>query len=124
MEKSIKPPNKPIKKVFIERKMFEIDCDLGTQDIAWLAISAAYSFGLSNYPVSRYIPCFATNKGGEVLHPKLCFVHHDELIGDEIYVKIKPDSQDVNSDNLNQHELNWLDQAFGNERFYMNITLK
>lgn len=116
--------DKSIKKVFIERKVFEIDCDLCTQDVAWLAMSAAYSFGLSSYPVSRYIPCFATNKGGEILHPKLCLFKYEKLIGDEIYVKIKPDSQDVNSDSLNQDELNWLEQAFGNERFYMNINLK
>lgn len=116
--------DKSIKKVFIERKMFAIDCDLGTQDIAWLAMSAAYSYGLSNYPVSKYIPCLATNKTGEILHPKMCLFKYDKLIGEEIFVKIRPDSQDVNSDTLNNDQLNWLDQAFGNERFYMNITLK
>lgn len=116
--------DKSIKKVFIERKMFEIDCDLGTQDVAWLAMSASYSYGLSNYPVSRYIPCLATNKAGEILHPKLCLSKYDKMIGDEIFVKIRPDSQDVNSDSLNQDEINWLEQAFGKERFYMNITLK
>jgi hypothetical protein len=115
---------KSIKKVFVEKKVIEIDCDLGTQDIAWLAMSAAYSYGLSNYPVSRYIPCSATNKTGEILHPKLCLLKYEKLIGEEIYIKIRPDSQDVNSDSLNRDELLWLDQAFGNERFYMNITLK
>lgn len=115
---------KSIKKVFVEKKMFEIDCDLGTQDVAWLALSATYSYGLSNYPVSRYIPCLAMNKVGEILHPKLCIFKYEKLIGEEIYIKIRPDSQDVNSDSLTDDELLWLDQAFGNERFYMNINLK
>ncbi len=115
---------KPIKKVYIERKLIEIDCDLGTQDIAWLAMSAAYSYGSSNYPVSRYVPCLATNKAGEILHPKLCLIKYDKLIGEEIYLKIKPDSQDINSDPLSPDEITWLDQAFGSERSYMNINVK
>ncbi len=115
---------KPIKKVYIERKCIEIDCDLGTQDVAWLSVSACYSYGLSNYPVSRYLPCMATNKAGEILHPKLTLSKYEKLIGEEIFVKIRPDPQDVNCDPLNQDELTWLSQAFGNDRFTMNVNLK
>ena len=115
---------KQIKKVYIERKVFEIDCDLGTQDIAWLATSAAYTYGLSSYPVSRYIPCMAKNKAGEILHPKMPLIRYDKLIGEEIYVKIKPDTQDVNYDPLTPDELTWYNQGFGIERFMMNIKLK
>jgi len=115
---------KPIKKVHIEKKIIEIDCDLGTQDIGWLAISAAYDYGASTYPVSRYVPCLATNKAGEYLHPKMCLMKYDATIGEEIYVKIRHDSQDVNYDQLTTDEINWIEQAFGKERFNMKITLK
>lgn len=115
---------KSIKKVHIERKVFEIDCDLGTQDVAWLCISAAYSYGLSSYPVARYLPCKATNKAGDILHPKLTILKYDKIIGEEIFVKIRPHSQDVNYDSLNQEEITWLNQAFGSERFLMNVSLK
>ena len=113
-----------LKKVIIERKSFEIDVDLGTQDIAWLATSATYSFGLASYPVSRYLPCIAKNKAGEILHPKLTICKYEKLIGDEIYVKIRPDPQDVNSDPLTNDELNWLENAFGKGRFKMSVNIK
>ena len=113
-----------LKKVFIERKCFKIDIDLGTQDIAWLATSACYTFGLASYPVSRYLPCMAKNKNGEILHPKLTLCKYDKLVGDEIYVKIRPDPQDVNCDPLTKDENEWLDQAFGKERYKMAVTIK
>lgn len=113
-----------IKKVHIERKTFEIDVDLGIQDVAWLATSACYSYGLASYPVSRYLPCIAKNKNGEILHPKLTICKYDKLIGDEIFVKIRPDPQDVNSDPLNNDETQWIENAFGKGRFKMSVIIK
>jgi len=113
-----------IKKVFIGRKCYEIDVDLGIQDVAWLATSACYTLGLASYPVSRYLPCMAKNKMGEILHPKLTLYKYDKQIGDEIYVKIRPDPQDVNSDPLNKDENEWVENAFGKGRFKMSVVIK
>jgi hypothetical protein len=113
-----------IKKVYIGRKCFEINVDIGIQDVAWLATSVCYTYGLASYPVSRFLPCIARNKNQEILHPKLTICKHDKLIGDEIYVKIRPDAQDINSEPLNKDEIDWMENAFGKSRFKMLVTIK
>ena len=75
-------------KVYINNRPFEIDCDTGTQDIAWLSISACYLYGKDAWPITTYLPIIARNKKDEILHPKLVICKNIELIGDEIKVKI------------------------------------
>ena len=39
--------------VIIENQSFEIDCDTGTQDIAWLSLCASSLYGQSTYPIQH-----------------------------------------------------------------------
>ena len=52
-------------KVFIDNKPYEIDCDTGIQDVAWLALSACYLYGQETYPITTYLPIMAKNKQGQ-----------------------------------------------------------
>ena len=76
-------------KVFINNHPFEIDCDTGTQDIAWLCLSACYLYGKEAWPVTTYLPIIARNKKDEILHPKLVICRNKDLIGEEIKVRVK-----------------------------------
>ena len=109
-------------KVHIEHYSYEVDCDSGTQDIAWLAISACYLHGINSYPVSRYIPTMAKNMDGKVLHPKLILFKNEKLIGTDIRVKIRGLDLDLNE--TTEEDKVWYNQAFRIERFMMNATIK
>lgn len=109
-----------LKRVYIETKVYEIDCNIGTQDICWLATSACYNFGMDSYPVSRYLPCMAKNKEGVVLHPKMVICRYNNIIGNEIFVKIKPKS----NEGILTEEETWCKQAFTEERYMMNVKCK
>jgi hypothetical protein len=113
-----------IKKVYIDTTCYTIDCDLGSQDIAWLAISACHLHGMDTFPISRYIPCMAKNSSGVILHPKLVLFKSSHLIGDEIYVKIRPALTDFDKGDLIEEEKVWYRQAFTNERFLMNVKVR
>lgn len=113
-----------LKTVFIDNNPYEIDCDMGTQDVAWLAISACYYHGLNNYPVSRYVPCIAHNSKGEYLHPKSIISKYNKLIGDEIYVKVRENMIDPDSSEMTPEERKWSEQAFGIKRFLMEVKIK
>ncbi len=108
--------------VCIDSNKYEIDCDTGTQDIAWLAISACYLHGADKYPVSRYIPCFAHNIDGKVLHPKLVIFKNEKLIGNVIFVRVRPSLDDIND--LPAEESLWHKQAFTLDRFLMDVKIK
>jgi hypothetical protein len=108
--------------VYIETNKYEIDCDTGTQDIAWLAISACYLHGSDKYPVTRYIPCYAHNIDGRVLHPKLIIFKNEKLIGNCVFVRIRPALDDINE--LIEEESTWYKQAFTLERFMMDVLIK
>lgn len=108
--------------ICIDTNKYEIDCDTGTQDVAWLAISACYLHGADNYPVSRYIPCYAHNIDGKVLHPKLIIFKNEKLIGSTVFVRIRPALNDISE--LNEEESVWYKQAFTLERFIMDVRIK
>ena len=57
--------------VIIENQSFEIDCDTGTQDVAWLSLCACSLYGQSTYPITTYLPILAKNQGGIILAPIL-----------------------------------------------------
>ena len=109
-------------KVHIGYHSYEIDCDTGTQDIAWLAISACYLHGINSYPVSRYIPTLAQNMEGKILHPKLIIFKNEKDIGTDIKVKIHNLETDLNE--TTEEDIKWYNQAFKNERFMMNVTIR
>jgi hypothetical protein len=113
-----------LKKVYINKIPYEIDCDMGTQDVCWLAMSACYYHGMNSYPVARYIPCVARNKEGEVLHPKMVICKYNIKIGDEIYVRIKPKGNDPLEPEISKEEEQWMRQAFSNERFTMDVKVR
>jgi hypothetical protein len=113
-----------IKKVYIDTICYTIDCDLGSQDIAWLAISACHLHGLDTFPVSRYIPCLAKNSSGVILHPKLVLYKSINTIGDEIYVTVRPQLNDFDRSELSEDERTWYNQAFTNERFLMDVRVR
>lgn len=95
-----------------------------TQDVAWLATSACYNHGLENYPVSRHVPCYATNSKGEYLHPKLIIAKYDKLIGNEVYVKVRPSVVDPDGGELLPEEVKWCEQAYSIKRFLMDAKIK
>ena len=113
-----------IKKVYINDKCYEIDIDVGTQDIAWLALTACYMYGSEIFPTGRYTPCMAKNIKGQILHPKLTLMKYHNLIGDEIYVKIRPSTTEIYDSTLNEEEINWFSQAFGVKKNIMDISIK
>ena len=107
-------------KVYINNRPFEIDCDTGTQDIAWLSISACYLYGKDAWPITTYLPIIARNKKDEILHPKLVICKNIELIGDEIKVKIRKKFGDIGYE-MTDEENEWYNDAFLEGRFMSNI---
>ena len=109
-------------KVFINNHPFEIDCDTGTQDIAWLCLSACYLYGKEAWPVTTYLPIIARNKKDEILHPKLVICRNKELIGEEIKVRVKKKFGDIGYEMTNE-EKEWYNDAFLEGRFMSNIHI-
>ena len=107
-------------KVYINNRPFEIDCDTGTQDIAWLAISACYLYGKDAWPVTTYLPIMARNKNDEILPPKLVIYKNIDTIGDEIKVKIRKKFGDIGYE-MTEEEKNWYNDAFLEGRFMTNV---
>ena len=107
-------------KVYINNHPFEIDCDTGTQDIAWLCLSACYLYGKEAWPVTTYLPIIARNKKDEILHPKLVICRNKELIGEEIKVRVKKKFGDIGYEMTNE-EKEWYNDAFLEGRFMSNI---
>ena len=107
-------------KVYINNRPFEIDCDTGTQDIAWLAISACYLYGKDAWPVTTYLPIMARNKKDEILPPKLVIYKNIDTIGDEIKVKIRKKFGDIGYE-MTEEEKNWYNDAFLEGRFMTNV---
>jgi hypothetical protein len=112
-----------MKKVHINKQVILIDCDMGTQDVGWLALAACYEYGNSVYPVTKYLPCMATNIYGETLHPKMPICKNDKKIGEEIFVKVKKKPGELDSE-ISEEEKLWFNQAFGTSRFLMNVKIK
>ena len=108
-------------KVFIDNKPYEIDCDTGIQDVAWLALSACYLYGQETYPITTYLPIMAKNKQGQILHPKLVILQNRQLIGDEINIKVKRKFGTIGSE-LSPEEEDWYDNAFGQGRFMQTVS--
>jgi len=113
-----------MKKVFINKTAYNIDSDMGTQDVAWLAMAACYEHGLNSYPISRFLPIMATNKEGEILHPKMVINKYEKKIGEEIHVKIRNKSSDPVIGEMSKEEQEWYNQAFTMERFMMEIKIR
>lgn len=110
-------------KVKVKEKVYDIDCDVGTQDIAWLALSATYLYGDEYFPITKFLPSLAKNSNGEVLHPKMNLYKYRETIGNEITVFIKPSSSDNYVSEVTPDEAKWCKQAFYEHKFLMEMTL-
>jgi len=109
-------------KVNIKEKSYEIDCDIGTQDICWLALAACYMYGEEYFPITKLLPCMATDKLGNILHPRLnLYKYHKSTIGDEINVRVKPSANDSYLKECTGDEVKWLKQAFYEDKFMMEI---
>ena len=102
---------------------FEIDCDTGTQDVAWLALCACNLHGQNTFPVTTYLPIMAKNKTGTILHPKLVIIKNLELIGDIIYVDVRKKANEVCSE-LTDEQKEWYNDAFLEGRFKMKVTIR
>ena len=111
-----------ILKVYIENKVFEIDCDTGIQDVAWVALSACYLYGKETYPATTYIPIMAKNISGEILHPKMVILQNKKVIGDEITVKVRKKYGALGSE-LSDEEKEWYNNAFLEGRFMVNVDV-
>lgn len=116
------PRKEIIIKVYINNKPYEIDCDTGIQDIAWLSLSACYLYGQETYPISTYLPIMARNKKGQELHPKLVILQNQQLIGEEITVKVKKKYGTIGSE-LTKEEEEWYYNAFGEGRFMQTVSV-
>ena len=102
---------------------FEIDCDTGTQDVAWLALCACNLYGQNTFPVTTYLPILAKNQSGAILHPKLVIVKNLNLIGDVIYVDVRKKASEVCSE-LTDEQKEWYNDAFLEGRFKMNVAVR
>lgn len=111
-------------KVNIEDQSYEIDCDYGMQEVAWLAISASCRHGLNTFPETKYLPTLVTNKSNDYIHPKLIIFKNKKLIGDEINVKIRKKNNNNADIALSENERKWIKQAFGNEKDLMEVKVK
>ena len=109
--------------VVIDNQSFEIDCDTGTQDVAWLSLCACSLYGQSTYPITTYLPILAKNQGGVILAPKLVIVKNMDLIGEKIYVDVRKKASEVNSE-LTPKQQEWYNDAFLEGRFKMTVNVK
>ncbi|MCQ2818605.1 MAG: hypothetical protein MJ252_15155 [archaeon] len=111
-----------IVKVHIEGQVFEINCDTGIQDVAWLAITAASLYGQETFPVSTYLPIIAKNAKGHILHPKSVIMKIKEQIGKDVYVKVRKKFGQIGSE-LSEKEKEWYENAFMEQRFMMTVEV-
>ena len=109
--------------VIIENQSFEIDCDTGTQDVAWLSLCACSLYGQTTYPITTYLPILAKNQSGTILPPKTVIVKNLEMIGEKIYVDVRKKASEVNSE-LTPKQKEWYNDAFLEGRFKMTISVK
>ena len=109
--------------VKIGTQSFEIDCDTGTQDIAWLALCACNLHGQKTFPVTTYLPIMAKNQSGAILHPKLVIVKNMNLIGDVVYVDVRKKANEVCSE-LTDEQKEWYNDAFLEGRFKMHVSVR
>ena len=109
--------------VVIENQSFEIDCDTGTQDVAWLSLCACSLYGQTTYPITTYLPILAKNQSGTILPPKLVIVKNMEMIGEKIYVDVRKKDKEVNSE-LTKQQKEWYYDAFLEGRFKMTVNIK
>ena len=109
--------------VIIQNQSFEIDCDTGTQDIAWLALCACSLYGQSTYPITTYLPIMAKNQSGTIIPPKTVIVKNMSLIGEKIYVEVRKKASEVNSE-LTEQQKEWYNDAFLEGRFKMTLSVK
>ena len=109
--------------VIIENQSFEIDCDTGTQDVAWLALCACNLYGQSTYPITTYLPIMAKNQAGSIIPPKTVIVKNMAMIGEKIYVEVRKKANEVNSE-LSLAQKEWYYDAFLEGRFKMTVSVK
>ncbi len=109
--------------VIIDNQPFEIDCDTGTQDVAWLSLCACNLYGQNTFPITTYLPILAKNQSGTVLPPKLVIVKNMEIIGEKIYVDVRRKANEVGSEMTDQQK-EWYNDAFLEGRFKMSVSLK
>ena len=115
--------NNKLIKVFIGKTFYQINCEYGTQDISWLALTACYLHGKKNYPEARYIPIYAVNKNKEMLHPRMILYKYEKKIGDEVYLTIQQSS--IEGKNvLFEKEKDWYNKAFGKEKYLMDLKIR
>ena len=109
--------------VIIENQSFEIDCDTGTQDVAWLSLCACNLYGQSTYPITTYLPIMAKNQVGTIIPPKTVIVKNMSMIGEKIYVEVRKKASEVNSE-LTEAQKEWYYDAFLEGRFKMTVSVK
>ena len=109
--------------VIIDNQSFEIDCDTGTQDVAWLSLCACNLYGQNTFPITTYLPILAKNQSGTVLPPKLVIVKNTELIGEKIYVSVRKKANEVGSE-MTEEQKEWYSDAFLEGRFKMTVSVK
>ena len=109
--------------VVIDNQSFEIDCDTGTQDIAWLSLCACNLYGQNTFPITTYLPILAKNQSGTILPPKLVIVKNIDLIGEKIFVDVRRKANEVGSEMTDQQK-DWYNDAFLEGRFKMTVAVK
>ena len=109
--------------VVIENQSFEIDCDTGTQDIAWLSLCACSLYGQTTFPITTYLPILAKNQSGSILPPKLVIVKNMDLIGEKIYVDIRKKANEIGHE-MTEKQKEWYNDAFLEGRFKMTVSIK
>ncbi|OMJ83978.1 hypothetical protein SteCoe_14962 [Stentor coeruleus] len=105
-------------KVSINSKTYEINCGTGIQDLAWLAMTAAYLYGKENYPRGFHQPTLLSTVNGRVTHPRKR-INAALKDGDEVIVTLKDPSQPQPK----QHA-KWYRKAYGDLRNIMKLVLQ
>ena len=109
--------------VVINNQYFEIDCDTGTQDIAWLSLCACNLNGQKTFTITTYLPILAKNQSGTILPLKLVIVKNMELIGKKIYVDVRKKASEVGAE-MSDQQKEWYSDAFLEGRFKMSVSVK
>ena len=105
-------------KVTINDRTYDINCGSGNQDLAWLAMSAAYLYGKEVYPRGCYQPTLLIKSESRPPHPRsrISFALKD---GEEVTVILKDPAQPQP-----KKHVKWYKNAYGENRNKMKVEFR
>jgi len=104
--------------VQIKDKTFEISCGKGVQDLAWLALNAAYLYGKETYPPGSHMPTYLTTENGLTPHPRRR-INAALQDSQKVFVTLKDPTQPADKSHTK-----WFEKAFGQKRNIMKCNFR